>query len=129
LKKGKFNEKIINFFLSKAYPLLTYNFFWINMTLSLGGSSMNKQELVDIVAQKAKVTKKEAIATIDSTIEAVIAAVASGKKVTLVGFGTFSALLRKARKGRNPQTGKEIRIPERKSPKFSAGKLFKDKVK
>ncbi len=90
---------------------------------------MNKQELVDKVAKKAGITKKDAQATIDATIESIMDAVKKGDKVTLVGFGTFSSMKRKARKGRNPQTGAEISIPARKSPKFAAGKLFKDKVK
>jgi DNA-binding protein HU-beta len=55
--------------------------------------------------------------------------VKKGDKVALVGFGSFSQIKRAARKGRNPQTGKEITIAARKSPKFTAGKVFKDKVK
>ena len=90
---------------------------------------MNKQELVDKVAKKAEITKKDTQAAIDAMTEAIIDAVKKGGKVTLVGFGTFSSIKRAARKGRNPQTGKPINIPARKSPKFSAGKVFKDKVK
>ncbi len=90
---------------------------------------MNKQELVDKVAKKAGIMKKDAQATIDATIDATMETVKKGGKVTLVGFGTFSSIKRKARKGRNPQTGKEINIPARKSPKFAAGKTFKEKIK
>lgn len=90
---------------------------------------MNKQELVDKVAKKAGIMKKDAQATIDATIDAIMETVKKGGKVTLVGFGTFSSIKRKARKGRNPQTGKEINIPARKSPKFAAGKTFKEKIK
>ena len=90
---------------------------------------MNKQELVDKVAKKSGLLKKDVQAVIDLTVEAVMDAVKKGDKVTLVGFGTFTSIKRKARKGRNPQTGKEITIPAKKSPKFTAGKAFKDKVK
>ena len=90
---------------------------------------MNKQELVDSVAKKAKITKKDAQATIDAAIEAIIDAVKKGDKVTLVGFGTFSSVKRAARNGRNPATGITMKIAARKSPKFSAGKNFKEKVK
>ena len=90
---------------------------------------MNKKELVDKVSKKAKVMKKDAQAVIDATLATVMDALKKGDKVTLVGFGTFSVTKRKARKGRNPQTGKEISIPARKTPKFTAGKMFKEKVK
>lgn len=90
---------------------------------------MNKAELVDKVAKKANVMKKDADAVISYMVEAIMDAVKKGDRVTLVGFGTFTQIKRKARKGRNPQTGKEISIPARKAPKFTAGKLFKDKVK
>jgi DNA-binding protein HU-beta len=90
---------------------------------------MNKADLVESVAAKTKLTKKVTQSVIDSTFEAVMDAVGKGEKVTLVGFGTFSQSTRKARKGRNPQTGKELSIPAKKSPKFAAGKAFKDLVK
>jgi DNA-binding protein HU-beta len=89
---------------------------------------MNKGELVDAVAQKANVTKKQADAVITATIETVMEAVSGGDKVTLVGFGSFEARDRKAREGRNPKTGDKMEIPATKVPAFSAGKLFKDKV-
>ncbi|MDR0454678.1 MAG: HU family DNA-binding protein [Deferribacteraceae bacterium] len=90
---------------------------------------MNKQELVDKVAKMTAFSKKNVQAVIDSVTDAVMDTVKKGDKVTLVGFGTFSSIKRAARKGRNPQTGKEIKIAARRSPKFSAGKLFKEKVK
>ena len=90
---------------------------------------MNKNELVDKVAANAKITKKEAQAAIDATTNVIIEAVKKGDKVTLVGFGTFSAVKRAARNGRNPQTGKAMKIPSRKAPKFVAGKTFREKVK
>lgn len=90
---------------------------------------MNKKDLVEKVSKKTGSTKKDTQAVIDATLAAVMDALKKGDKVTLVGFGTFSVVKRKARKGRNPQTGKEINIAARKSPKFTAGKFFKEKVK
>ncbi|HEY9877365.1 MAG TPA: HU family DNA-binding protein [Leptolyngbyaceae cyanobacterium] len=89
---------------------------------------MNKGELVDKVAEKASVTKKEADAVITATIESIMEAVANGQKVTLVGFGSFEPRERKEREGRNPKTGDTMVIPATKVPAFSAGKLFKEKV-
>ncbi|MGL5880612.1 MAG: HU family DNA-binding protein [Xenococcaceae cyanobacterium] len=89
---------------------------------------MNKGELVDKVAQKATVTKKQADAVITATIEAIMEAVSEGDKVTLVGFGSFERRHRKEREGRNPKTGDKMAIPATEVPAFSAGKLFKDKV-
>jgi DNA-binding protein HU-beta len=89
---------------------------------------MNKGELVDKVAEKAAVTKKEADHVISATIEAIMEAVAEGKKVTLVGFGSFEPRERKEREGRNPKTGDTMVIPATRVPAFSAGKLFKEKV-
>jgi DNA-binding protein HU-beta len=89
---------------------------------------MNKGELVDKVAEKASVTKKEADQVITATIEAIMEAVSEGKKVTLVGFGSFEPRERKEREGRNPKTGDTMVIPATTVPAFSAGKLFKEKV-
>ncbi|MBR1977120.1 HU family DNA-binding protein [bacterium] len=89
---------------------------------------MNKEELVQEVAKSAKVTQKEAAEVLAAMIETVQTAVAKGNKVTLVGFGTFEARKRAARTGRNPQTGKEIKIAAKTVPAFSAGKKFKDMV-
>ncbi|MBQ9246320.1 HU family DNA-binding protein [bacterium] len=90
---------------------------------------MNKEELVKEVAKKAKVSQKAAADVLSATIETVQKTVAKGKKVTLVGFGTFEARKRKARTGRNPQTGAAIKIAAKTVPAFSAGKKFKDAVK
>lgn len=90
---------------------------------------MNKEELVKEVAKKAKVSQKAAADVIGAVMCTIEGAVAKGKKVTLVGFGTFEQRKRAARKGRNPQTGKEIKIPAKKVPAFSAGKKFKEAVK
>ena len=89
---------------------------------------MNKGELIDAIAEKASVTKKEADSVLTAMIESIMDAVASEQKVTLVGFGTFEPRQRQAREGRNPQTGKAISIPATTVPAFSAGKAFKDKV-
>ncbi|MGA7934450.1 MAG: HU family DNA-binding protein [Kovacikia sp.] len=89
---------------------------------------MNKGELVDQIASKANVTKKDADIVLTALLEVILDSVAKGEKVTLVGFGTFEARDRQAREGRNPSTGKPIKIPATRVPAFSAGKLFKEKV-
>ncbi len=89
---------------------------------------MNKGELVDAVADKANVTKKQADAVISAAIDSIMEAVSEGNKVTLVGFGVFEPRKRQAREGRNPKTGETMTIPETTVPAFSAGKLFKEKV-
>lgn len=89
---------------------------------------MNKSELVDAIAAKAQTTKKDADAILSATLEAIIEAVSSGDKVTLVGFGTFETRDRAARSGHNPATGEAISIPAKKVPAFSAGKVFKERV-
>ncbi|MCI0468658.1 MAG: HU family DNA-binding protein [Nitrospirae bacterium] len=90
---------------------------------------MTKAELIDKVASDAKLTKTDASKAIDSTLNTIRTALKKGQKITLVGFGTFSVSKRKARKGRNPRTGAEIKIPATKVPKFTAGKALKDAVK
>ena len=89
---------------------------------------MNKGELIDAIAAKTQNTKKEVDAVLTATIEAIMEAVSSGEKVTLVGFGTFEPRQRAEREGRNPQTGKTIKIPATTVPAFSAGKQFKEIV-
>ena len=89
---------------------------------------MNKGELVDQIAAKANVTKKDADLILTSMLEVILETVAGGDKVTLVGFGTFEARDRQAREGRNPSTGKPIKIPATRVPAFSAGKVFREKV-
>jgi DNA-binding protein HU-beta len=89
---------------------------------------MNKSELIDAIASKADVTKKDADEILSALIDTIIDSVSSGDKVTLVGFGTFEARQRQAREGRNPSTGKPIQIPATTVPAFSAGKAFKEKV-
>ena len=82
---------------------------------------MNKAELVDAIAKEAKLSKVDSAAALDAIIGAVKKTLKKGDKVALVGFGTFSVGKRAARKGRNPQTGKEIKIAAKKVAKFKAG--------
>jgi DNA-binding protein HU-beta len=89
---------------------------------------MNKGELVDAIAVKANVTKKDADAVLSAIVETIIDTVATGDKVTLVGFGAFEKRDRKEREGRNPKTGETMTIAATSVAAFSAGKLFKDKV-
>ncbi len=89
---------------------------------------MNKGQLVEVVA-KALGSKSAAEKAINSTLKAVQDALKKGDKVTLVGFGTFAVAKRAARTGRNPQTGKEIKIKAKKVPKFTAGKALKDAIR
>ncbi|MCC5662014.1 HU family DNA-binding protein [Nostoc sp. XA010] len=89
---------------------------------------MNKGELVDAVAAKANITKKQADEVISAFLEVVTEAVANGEKITLVGFGSFERRERSEREGRNPQTNEPMTIPATKVPAFSAGKQFKEKV-
>ncbi|MFM6197382.1 MAG: HU family DNA-binding protein [Planktothrix sp.] len=89
---------------------------------------MNKGELVDAVAERATVTKKQADAVLTAALDTIMEAVSNEDKVTLVGFGSFESRERKAREGRNPKTGEKMEIPATKVPAFSAGKLFKEKV-
>jgi DNA-binding protein HU-beta len=89
---------------------------------------MNKEELVQEVAKKTKVSQKQTDEILGALVETIQKTVAKGKKVTLIGFGTFEPRKRAARTGRNPQTGKELKIAAKTVPAFSAGKKFKDLV-
>jgi DNA-binding protein HU-beta len=89
---------------------------------------MNKGELVEAIASKADVTKKDADAILTAVLDTILETVASGEKVSLVGFGTFEVRDRQAREGRNPATGATIQIPATRVPAFSAGKQFKESV-
>lgn len=89
---------------------------------------MNKGELIDAIAEKTTVTKKQADAVLTAALDAIMEAVSEGKKVTLVGFGSFEPRDRKAREGRNPKTGDKMEIPATTVPAFSPGKMFKEKV-
>ena len=89
---------------------------------------MNKAELIAAIAAKTGDTKKAAEASVNAFVEVVTNALKEGDKVQLVGFGSFEVRRRAARKGRNPQTKEEIKIPASKAPVFKAGKALKDLV-
>jgi len=89
---------------------------------------MNKGDLINKVSEVLN-SKKEAQAAVDSTIKAITEALSSNDSVTLVGFGTFKTANRKARKGRNPQTGEEIKIQPKNVVRFLPGKHLKDAIK
>ena len=90
---------------------------------------MNKEEFVKEVSKKSKVSQKVAADILSATLETIQKTVSKGKKVTLVGFGTFEARKRAARTGRNPQTGATLKIAAKTVPAFTAGKKFKEIVK
>ena len=87
---------------------------------------MNKADLINAVAAKTEVSKKETEAVITATLDAITAAMQQGDKVQLVGFGSFEVKKRAERIGRNPKTKEEIKIPASKIPAFKAGKALKD---
>jgi DNA-binding protein HU-beta len=89
---------------------------------------MNKGDLINDVA-KVVSTKKEAQAAVDCVLDSITKTLKKGQDITLVGFGTFKVVKRKARKGRNPATGEEIKIKATKAPKFVPGKALKEAVK
>ncbi|OGC82023.1 MAG: DNA-binding protein [Candidatus Abawacabacteria bacterium RIFCSPHIGHO2_01_FULL_46_8] len=91
---------------------------------------MTKQDLIDLVAKEADVTKKIAMEVLDSAFNSIGDALASGRKVTLTGFGTFTVSRRSARSGVNPRNPQQrISIPAMKTPHFKAGKSLKEKVR
>ena len=89
---------------------------------------MNKAELVEAMATKTNSTKKAAEEQLEALIAVITASLKKGEKIQLVGFGSFEVRKRAARKGRNPQTKEEIKIPASKAPVFKAGKALKDVV-
>lgn len=89
---------------------------------------MNKTELVAAVAEHAEVSKKDAEKALKAFVDVVTEELKKGEKVQIVGFGTFEVSERAAREGRNPQTGKTMKIEACKAPKFKAGKALKDAV-
>ncbi|MDO4814126.1 MAG: HU family DNA-binding protein [Gemella sp.] len=90
---------------------------------------MNKSELISAVAEKSGLQKKQATAAIEAFVATVEETLAKGEKIQIIGFGNFEVRERAARTGRNPQTGKEIKIAASKIPAFKAGKALKDAVK
>ena len=89
---------------------------------------MNKAELINAVAEKAALSKKDSEAAVNAALEAITGALSDGEKVQLVGFGSFEVKKREARVGRNPKTKEAIEIPASKVPVFKAGKALKDVV-
>ncbi len=89
---------------------------------------MNKSELIDVAATEADISKAAAGRALDAILATVVKTVAKGDSVTLIGFGTFKSSKRAARTGRNPQTGKEIKIAATTVPRFTAGAGFKSAV-
>jgi DNA-binding protein HU-beta len=90
---------------------------------------MNKTQLVDLIAKQTSLTKTSVEEVLNASIDVIKKSVKKGEDVTLVGFGTFTKSKRKERAGRNPQTGKEIKIPAMTVPRFRAGKEFKDSLR
>ena len=89
---------------------------------------MNKADLIGAIAAKTGETKKSAEASVNAFVDVITESLVEGDKVQLVGFGSFEVRKRAARKGRNPQTKEEIKIPASKAPVFKAGKALKDLV-
>lgn len=90
---------------------------------------MNKKDLINAVAEKTGMTKKDSGLVVESVFDAIKETLSKGEKVQIIGFGTFEVRDRAARKGRNPQTGEEIDIPATRVPAFKAGKALKDAVR
>jgi DNA-binding protein HU-beta len=90
---------------------------------------MTKAELIERMAERAKISKRAAGIALNTFVESVTNALVSGDKVALVGFGTFSVSQRKARTARNPRTGEPIEVPAKRAPKFKAGRDLKNSVK
>ena len=90
---------------------------------------MNKTELVEMVAEKAGMTKKDSENAVAAVLDGITDTMVKGEKVLLVGFGTFEVRERKEREGRNPSTGETIKIAAQKVPAFKPGKALKDQVK
>lgn len=89
---------------------------------------MNKKELIESIADAADISKAAAEKALNGTLAAIAESLKNGDKVTLVGFGTFSVSKREARKGRNPQTGADIEIPEKNIAKFKAGSKLSEAI-
>jgi nucleoid DNA-binding protein len=90
---------------------------------------MNKRGIMDHIVKSTGLTLGQSSDVVETTINAIKGTLKKGRKVTLVGFGTFSVVKRKARNGRNPKTGETIRIPAANTPRFTPGKAFKDIIK
>jgi len=100
----------------------------LGITPNEGGYRMTKTDLVDQVAAKTNLTKKDAAAAVDAVFASITESLAQGEKVQIIGFGSFEVRERAERTGRNPQTGAEMTIPAKSVPAFKAGKQLKDAV-
>jgi DNA-binding protein HU-beta len=89
---------------------------------------MNKTQLIDLIAESAEISKKQAAKALDATIDQIKVALAKGEDVTLIGFGTFATKQRPERKGRNPRTNEPMTIPAAVVPVFKPGKALKEEI-
>jgi len=90
---------------------------------------MNKQELIEAIAEKSHTSKSDSKKMLDAFLETVTETLAHGDSVQLIGFGTFKSTERNARSGRNPRTGETVTIPAKRVPSFTAGNALKEAVK
>mgnify|MGYP000882017542 CR=1 FL=1 len=90
---------------------------------------MNKTDLIQLVAEKTALSKKDSEKAVNAVLDGIMETVAKGEKVQLIGFGTFEKRDRAAKIGRNPSTGEQIQIPATRVPAFKAGKAFKERLK
>lgn len=114
----------------KGFPEVLAN-KWMRIVSSeshLGGTILNKAELVTEVAERASMTKKDAERAVNAVVESIESALTKGERVSLVGFGTFEVRERAARVGRNPRTGATLNISSSRVPAFKAGKALKESV-
>ena len=100
----------------------------ITYKITFEDTSMNKSELIDVVAGAADLSRSDATRATEAVLNSIVDALSKGDQVALTGFGTFLVRARAARSGRNPQTGETIQIKASNSPGFKAGKAFKDAV-
>lgn len=113
--------------LIKKTPIKVYSYF-LQTSIFLRRNEFNKTELVAAVAEETGKSKADVKEILEALIAQVVKTVKAGDEIALIGFGTFKSAERAARTGRNPATGKEIKIPASVQPKFIAGKLFKEAV-
>lgn len=125
-QKTKFSDF---FFDGKVNPGFNEEQFKTTKRSSNGGYIMNKAELIEKVASETGMTKADTERVLDATLNNIKKTVKKGNDVKLVGFGTFLKAKRKARTGRNPQTGKTIKIPASSFPKFRPGAEFKSMLR
>lgn len=96
--------------------------------MKFGGIKMTKSELINQIAEKSELTKKDAEKAFSAVVSTITEALVNGDKVQIVGFGTFEVRDRKEKQSKNPQTGETITVPAKKAPAFKAGKALKDAV-